>query len=50
MAITPKCDKCGEELVELGAILLSPPNTASEVKKYHLCVNCYTEIEQELTQ
>jgi hypothetical protein len=23
--ITPKCDKCGKELDEFGAILLSPP-------------------------
>lgn len=32
MAITPKCDKCGHELTDYGAIILSPPNEQSEVK------------------
>jgi len=45
MAITPKCDKCGMELDEFGAILLSPPNDNSEVEKLHICKNCYEEIK-----
>jgi len=44
MAITPKCDKCGMELDEFGAILLSPPNDNSEVEKLHICKDCYEEI------
>lgn len=44
MAIKPVCDKCGKELTEFGAILLSPPNQDSEVKKFHLCKVCYQEI------
>lgn len=48
MAIKPKCDKCGKELKEFGGILLSPPNSNSEVKKYHLCVECYNKFENEL--
>ncbi|MEN9614027.1 MAG: hypothetical protein RLZZ347_334 [Candidatus Parcubacteria bacterium] len=40
MAITPKCDKCGDELKEFGGILLSPPKK-DMVRKFHLCVKCY---------
>jgi uncharacterized protein with PIN domain len=50
MSIKPKCDKCGEELTEFGAILLSPPNENSEVKKFHICVECYKIIESDLVQ
>lgn len=48
MAITPKCDKCGEELVEFGAILFSPPDEESTVKKFHICKSCYKEIVSDL--
>lgn len=44
MAIKPKCDKCKEELKDFGAILLSPPDKSSKVKKFHLCKKCYSEI------
>ena len=50
MAITPICDKCGRELTAFGAILFSPPNEKSEVKKFHICVDCYNAIASELTQ
>jgi len=49
MAIKPLCDKCCNELTDYGAILLSPPNNSSEVKKFHICLNCYKDIEAELT-
>lgn len=48
MAISPKCDKCGEELAEFGAILLSPPDEKSTVKKFHICKTCYQEYEADL--
>jgi hypothetical protein len=41
MAIAPKCSKCGEELTDYGAILLSPPDTESRVVKYHVCKKCF---------
>lgn len=41
MAIRPMCDRCGKELQEFGAILLSPPNEQSDVRKLHICVDCY---------
>ena len=41
MAIHPVCDSCKQELSQYGAILLSPPTDDSEVKKIHLCVDCY---------
>lgn len=47
MAIRPVCDKCGDELEEFGAILLSPPNEKGEVKKTHLCVGCYEVVTKE---
>lgn len=49
MAIKPACDSCGKELKEFGAILLSPPNKKSEVKKFHLCKLCYEDITKRLT-
>lgn len=48
MAIKPLCDDCGQELVDFGAILLSPPKADSTVMKYHLCVVCYERIKNEL--
>jgi len=40
------CDKCGEELKELGGLLFSPPKEGREVKKFHLCVECYKDIKR----
>ncbi len=49
MAIAPKCDvvTCGLELREFGAILLSPPDGKGFVKKYHLCADCYVQLQKE---
>lgn len=44
MAISPKCDKCDRELLEFGAILLSPPDVDNKVFKFHLCKECYSEL------
>jgi hypothetical protein len=44
MAIAPKCDICNKELRAFGAILFSPPNENSEVKKFHVCVTCYENL------
>ena len=43
--IKPICDKCNKELLEPGAILLSPPDKKGWVRKYHICVGCYKEIK-----
>jgi hypothetical protein len=48
MSIQPKCDKCQQELQDFGGILLSPPDGESKVIKYHLCKDCYKEIEDTL--
>lgn len=45
MAIKPKCDVCGNELTEFGAILLSPPDDDNQVTKYHLCTFCFEQIK-----
>ena len=44
--IKPTCDKCGKELNEFGAILLSPPDKENKVRKFHICVECYNKIEE----
>lgn len=44
MAIKPNCDKCKKELMDFGAILLGPPNEDNEVKKFHVCKDCYQDI------
>ncbi len=46
MAIKPICDKCKKELTDFGAILLSPPDKNSKVKKFHLCKICYVKIKK----
>jgi hypothetical protein len=48
MAIQPKCDKCGIEFSEFGAILLGPPDENDRVRKFHLCRACYAEIASSL--
>lgn len=45
MAIKPVCDKCGNELEEFGAIILSPPDSENKVKKYHFCKSCFNKLE-----
>ena len=45
--LKPKCNRCAEELNELGAILLSPPDKKSKVRKYHICKDCFTLILTE---
>jgi hypothetical protein len=48
MPINTKCNKCGEELKTFGGLLFSPPDSQMDVKKYHLCGDCYRQIEEEL--
>lgn len=46
--ISPKCDKCKEELEEFGAIILSPPIFPGDstplleglTYKFHICRKC----------
>jgi hypothetical protein len=46
-----RCDKCRSELHEPGALVFSPPTSqAWQVEKYHLCVDCWSEIERLLKQ
>jgi len=45
--IEPKCDICGKELEEFGAILLSPPDEQEKVKKNHICKECYNKLKQK---
>lgn len=47
MAIRPVCDFCKKELKEFGALLFSPPDSHSKVKKFHLCKECYKEVIQK---
>ncbi len=46
MAIKPICDKCKKELSDFGAILFSPPK-GHDVKKFHICKDCYDQIKIE---
>ncbi len=48
MAIKPKCDHCIKELVDYGAILLSPPDQKNKVVKFHICKACYKIMSDEL--
>lgn len=44
MAIKPVCDFCKKELRDFGALLFSPPDAKSNVKKFHVCNSCYKKI------
>jgi len=44
--IKPKCDICGKELEDYGALLLSPP-AQGKVKKIHICKECYNKLKEE---
>lgn len=48
MAIKPVCDKCKKELDDFGALLFSPPNEESLVKKFHLCKACFEELKSSM--
>ena len=48
MSIKPTCDKCKKELEEFGALLFSPPNENNKTRKFHICKDCYEEIEENL--
>ena len=45
MAIKPQCDYCKRELVDFGAILLSPPDEENQVTKFHVCKGCYEKVK-----
>ena len=42
--INIKCNICGKVLMELGALLFSPPDENSYVKKTHICTKCYSKL------
>ncbi|MEX2172374.1 MAG: hypothetical protein WD851_23845 [Pirellulales bacterium] len=46
-----KCDKCGRELHEPGALVFSPPTGESWiVEKYHVCAECWPTVLAMLQQ
>ena len=48
MTIKPTCDKCKQDLDDFGALLFSPPDEKNNVKKFHLCKDCYNSLVQKL--
>lgn len=47
--IAPICNVCQEELSDYGALILSPPDIKSFVRKYHIYKPCYEKIESLIT-
>ena len=40
-----KCNKCGKELKEQGALVFSPPaNMFGDVLKLHVCKSCWEKL------
>ena len=39
------CDKCTKPLNEQGGLIFSPPDKFHQLKKYHICVNCWEELK-----
>lgn len=50
MVIDPICDKCGKQLNEFGAVLLSPPDKENNVKKFNICKDCYGNYANSLAK
>lgn len=50
MAIKPVCDRCKKELEEFGAILFSPPDSSSMVRKWHICKHCYEKMIKDFEE
>ncbi|MEK6934113.1 MAG: hypothetical protein AABW75_04525 [Nanoarchaeota archaeon] len=48
MAVKPVCKRYGKELLDFGAILLSPPNDSDKVIKYRICKEGFMVISKEL--
>lgn len=52
--IRPKCDHCGLELTTYGGLAFSPPAELSDgsadpnVKKKHICAECWKQFEEWL--
>lgn len=52
--IRPKCDHCGRELQTYGGLAFSPPQELPDgsadpnVKKKHICADCWKEFEEWL--
>ncbi len=44
MSLNIKCDKCGKELDEPGALVFSPPSNNKDVMKYHICKTCWAKL------
>ena len=38
------CFRCDKELQDLGGLLFSPPLGLDQVKKLHVCIDCYDAI------
>jgi len=39
------CDRCHRELKQPGALIFSPPTTATLlVEKYHICIDCWPTV------
>jgi hypothetical protein len=44
-----KCNRCGDELKEPGALVFSPPTGDGWlVEKFHLCVDCWSLVSGQL--
>ncbi len=48
--ISPKCDVCKEELNDYGALMFSPPDEEGNVKKFHICQNCYLKLKEGIRE
>lgn len=48
--IRPICRRCGNELMEYGALLFSPPDDGGFVSKGHLCVGCYRAVIDDMDE
>ena len=48
MSIIPNCHLCGEPLEDYGALAFSPPDHYEDCHKYHICRECWPEVQKAL--
>ena len=42
------CGLCTCGMTDFGGLIFSPPNEYGQVDKFHVCVECWTDLERTL--
>lgn len=48
MSLLVHCDRCPDELLQPGGLLLGPPDAEGRCEKLHLCISCWAIIRKQV--